>query len=218
MSDGEVLVSEGAESESGGDILDSLPAWMPTDEGTGNFKLLDVVGRAIDRTEGDVRDLDHATSIQEAESIEQIEALSRILQLPQKDGEGLEKYRTRSMAEFQTLTSEGTISDMIGNAATIMNTDRSNISYQELNENGVVKLGLPGAALNELSITGSEFVNIISKHTAAGYRVEASIRGTFTFLTPTEYTNGDSDSTLGYDKLDSNGDPTGSGGTYAGLL
>lgn len=218
MVNGEIRVSEGDESENGEVILNSLPPWMPTDPSSGNFKLLDVVGRAFDRFEGDLNDVDNASSVQEAETVEQIARLAKILQLAPKEGEAIEKYRTRTISEFQTLTSEGTISDLINNTSIILDTDSSNIGYQKMDENGVVKLGLPGAALNELSITGDELINVITKNSPAGYRVEASIRGTFTHMTPSDYQNGNNESSKGYDGLDSNGNPMDSGGTYAGLL
>lgn len=218
MSNGQILASKGENSESGEELLDSLPPWMPTDESSGNFKLLDAVGQSFDRTKGDVRELDKATTVQKAESVEQIVELSKIVKLPPKEGESIEKYRTRSIAEFQSLTTNGTISDLINNSASILGTSRSDISYRELNENGVVNLGLPRSAIDEISITGSEFTEIISKHSAAGFRIEASLKGSFTFMTSSDYSNNNHDATMGYDGLDSNGDPKDSGGTYAGLL
>lgn len=219
MSDGEVLVSEGAESENGQDLIDKLPPWMPKDESTGNFKLLDVVGRAVDRLDGDIEDLDNATTVQHAETVAQIERLARLMNLPPKDGESKEKYRARTIAEFQTLTSEGTARDIINNSATILNTEPTKIGYTKLNENGVVNLGVPADALNASALTGDDFKTIITKQAAAGFRIEATLRGTFTYITESAYNSNEHDGSRGYTSdADGDGEPDDGGGTYAGLI
>lgn len=232
MSDGEVLVSEGGESKNGQDLIDQLPPWMPKDESTGNFKLFDVVGRAVDRLDGDLADLDNATTVQHAETVAQLERLAKLVSLPPKDGESKEKYRARTIAEFQTLTSEGTAEDIINNSATVLDTSSSNIAYSKLDENGVVNLGVPADAINESALTGQEFKNIITKQAAAGFRIEATLRGTYTYLPESAYSGPYDSANGGYDSTaldsdpdkghtsDSDGDgvPDDGGGTYAGLI
>lgn len=219
MSDGEVLVSEGAESQNGQALIDQLPPWMPKDESTGNFKLLDVVGRAIDRLDGDIADVDNAATVQHAETVAQIERLAKLVSLPPRQGESKEKYRARTIAEFQTLTSEGTAGDIINNAATILNTKPTKVGYTKLNENGVVNLGVPSDALDASALTGDDFKTIITKQAAAGFRIEATLRGTFTYITAETYNNGDHDAAKGYTSdTDGDGSPDDGGGTYAGLI
>ena len=214
MTNVEIIVSGGETSDSGEFIFDRLPPWMPIDEGSGNFKLLDAVGRSIDRLDGDITEVDHASTVQEAESVEELEQLAKLVNLPRKDGESLEKYRIRIIAEYQTLTGEGTAADVIENAATILNTDTSKIKYTDLSENGAIQLAVPSKALSNLSISNSEFVSMMEKHGAAGFRIDATLRGTFTYNSP-----GDShDAANGYDGLDTNDNPKDNGGTYAGLL
>lgn len=218
MSDAEVLVSDGAESNAGTYIFRRLPSWMPTADHTGNFKLLDVVARAIDRLDGDIQDVDNAVTVQHAESIPQLEQLAKLVALPPNEGEPREKYRSRVIADFQTLTSEGTPTDLIENAATILDVNPTSIGYRKLSENGAVELAVPGSALDSLALSDQEFVTIIGNHAAAGFRVEATVKGTFTYITPTDYSNNDHDPSKGYDGLDSNGDPKNNGGTYAGII
>lgn len=218
MADGEVLVSDGEQSDSGDDLLRALPPWMPKDAASGNFKLIDAVGRAIDRLEADVEDVDNATTVQHAESIEQLEQLSRLVALPPQANESREKYRSRLIAEFQTMTTEATPSDVLENAATILDVDTTDIKYTRLDENGAISLGVPASALNALALSDQEFVEIIAKHSAAGYRIEATIKGTFTYTTPEKYNDNDMSGSRGYNGLDSNGEPRDNGGTYAGLI
>ena len=218
MSDGEVLVSGGEASDNGEFILRRLPPWMPRDPSTGNFKLLDTVGRAIDRLDDDITDLDAATAVQHAESVAQLEELARLVELPPQQNEGREKYRTRLIAEFQTMTTEGTPADVIENTATLLDIDSEKITYSKLDENGAVSLDIPGDALDSLGLSDSEFIDIIGKHAAAGFRIEATISGTFTYLDETKDPSTDSNPDYGYDGLDADGNPKGNGGTYAGLI
>lgn len=218
MSDAELLVSEGSHSKNGAEILSALPPWMPDHESQGNFKLLDVIGRAIDRIEGDVADVDNASNVQTAESVEQLRELATLVDLPPLDGESLEKYRTRSIAKYQTITTEGSAEQLLNNTATILETDISNIGYIDLDENGAIQLKLPGSAVDNSPLTTDELISNINNQSAAGFRVEASLKGTFTYITPTDYNNGNHDATKGYDGLDANGDPKDNGGTYAGLI
>lgn len=205
-------------SENGELIFDQLPSWLPDDEETGNFKLLDVIGRALDRIEGDVGSLDNATTVQNAETVEQLAELAKLVELEPEIGEGRGKFRTRLIAEYQTLSSEGTLRDILENTATLLDTSPENIGYKDLAENGAIQLLIPQKPLDDLSIEESEFVEVIGKHSAAGFRIDASLMGTFTYRTPDDYSSGTNDATKGYDGLDANGDPTDSGGTYSGLL
>jgi len=121
-------------------------------------------------------------------------------------------------AKFQMLTSEGTPTDLIENAATILGVDKSKIGYRKLSEHGVVELAVPGKGLSTSSLSETEFVSIIGRQSAAGFRVEATVRGTFTYVTPETYKNDNMDPERGYTSLDSDDNPKSGGGTYAGLI
>lgn len=230
MSDGEVLVSDGRESENGQELLDGLPPWMPRDDASGNFKLLDTVGRAFDRLDGDIQDVDNATSIQNAESVEQLREFGRLVDLAPKQGESREKYRTRLFAEFQLNTNEATTPQLLRNVATLLDISVGNVDYKK-NNHGEFTLSIPGEALDQMDLTATEFVDIVSRLTASGFKVDALAKGTFTYLAESAYSgpydsaNGgydetqlNSDAAKGHDGLDANGDPKNNGGTYAGLL
>lgn len=231
MANAEIIATEGTRSQSGEYLIRRLPPWMPRYPGSGNFKLLDVTGHGIDRVENDLADLDTASSVHTADTIPQLSQLAKLVDLPPRENEPVEKYRTRVIAEFQTMTTEGTPQDVIENTATLLDVDPTKIGYEELDENGVVSIHVPGKALDNLNLSDDEFIAIVGKHVAAGYRIQATISGTFTFLAEADYTgpydsvNGGydpasltSDPALGHDGLDANGDPKGNGGTYAGVI
>lgn len=218
MSEGEVIVSGGDASESGEVIVQSLPPWMPRDESTGNFKLLDVVGRGLDRLREDIGDANKAVNVQTAESVDQLAELAQLVELPPKTDESLEKYRRRVMGEFLTATTEGTVDDLFSNISTLLQLDKEKLEYSRGTERGSVEVTVPQNAIDSVSLTSSEFSNILEKHTAAGFRADVKSKGTFTYVTEDEYLSDVYSASLGYDGLDSNSEPKDNGGTYAGLL
>lgn len=227
MAEGGIIVDPGNRSLNGSELLEGLPPYFPTDPASNNFRLLDVVGRAVDRLDADIEDVENAAHVQTAETVHQLEELAKLIEIRPHAGESKEKYRTRVLAGYQLATTEGTIGDLLFNVATILNTDITNIGYKDSTERGVAILELPAGHVNALSITSTELVEIIQNQSAAGYRIEANLRGTFTYLSTDDYSGGStydpadlaSDATIGYD-TDANDDdePDGNGGTYAGLL
>lgn len=206
------------DEETAQDLVDSLPVWMPDDRDTNNFKLMGITGRMVDRLESDIAALDKSTTVQDAATKDQIEALAELVDTHPREGEPIERYRARVIAQFQTNTTEGSIEDLITNSATILGIDRSEIEYSEQTTHGVVVINIPSGSLNEIDLTESQFLDIINEHVAAGFRVESTIRGSFTYISPSDYSDGNHDPDRGYDGLDSNNNPKGNGGTYAGVV
>lgn len=216
---GDVLVDEADQSDAGQDLVEDLPVWMSADPSEGNFKVLDTIGRAFDRLDDDIEEADSATTVQDADSVAEIEQLGRLVETPPKENEPIEKYRARVIASFQAVTTECTAKEIIENSAEILQVDKSNIEYTNPDDkHAYVELNVPGKALDDLSITESEFLDIVRLHVAAGFNLRAFRRGTFTYITPTTYNNDNHTASEGYDGLDSNGDPKDNGGTYAGLI
>lgn len=218
MSDGEVLVSGGEASESGDEIFKRLPPWMPRDESSGNFKLLDVVGRGFDRLGDDISDADDASNVQTAQSVEQVETHAKLVGVVPKSEESVEKYRRRVVGEFQNTTNEGDLPGILKNISILLDVNIGEVGYIESAENGSVLLTVPGNSIDSGPLTQEEFGEIISDQVAAGFRAEIQIRGTFTYVTSTVYNNENHDAAAGYDGLDSNSDQKDNGGTYAGII
>ncbi|UBF22400.1 P2 gpI-like phage tail protein [Haloarcula virus HCTV-15] len=223
MSDAEILVSTGETSDSGQEIVDSLPTWMPTDEGSGNFKLLDVVGRAIDRLDSDIESVDDAKSVQSATSIAQIEQLARLVNSPPRDGETLEKYRARTMVRFAQNTSEGTIGDVINGLSAIFDTDAENFRYQDWKRLFDLKRQvflLPYDDVKAHPFKAPDLQELLNDITAAAKTVEPMWNGDLVAWSAEDYEKQGAWDTYadGADGLDAEGNPTGEGGTPAGLI
>ncbi|MFC6953790.1 hypothetical protein [Halorubellus litoreus] len=202
-------------SNNGDRLADGLPEVMPTDRTSGNFKLLDPIGHAFDRVEEDIQVVDEESTIQTANQLPSLEKLSRMVQIRPKSGESKEKFRLRLIAEFQLVTCEGTVNNIIANAATLLNIKPTEVGYDpNSGEPGVELLEIPKSSLDAVEITEAEFIDILNRQTPFGYRVDALFRGTFTYRTSADYNGNVNDPTLGYTNIaGSVGD-----GTYAGLL
>lgn len=231
MGSAEIRFGAAAKSDHGSYILRRLPQWMPRDDDSGNYKMAHSLGLSLDDVESWVEKLESATSVYDAETVPQLREQAKLVDLEPQTDEALEKYRTRVIAEFQTSTTEGTPRDLIENTATLLDTNPSEITYERTSESGSVLLHIPGRAVDDLPLSDTEFIEIVNKHIAAGFRIDATRRGTFTYLPESAYSgpydsaNGgydpsqlNSDATLGHDGLDTNGDPKDTGGTYAGLI
>lgn len=201
-------------------LAGNLPEYFPSSKNSGNYKLLKPVADELDKHEEDIDDIGFATRVQTADTYDQLRKLGDLVSLPPNENETKEHYRARLIAEYAIVTCEGTISDILNTIAEIFDASVSNIRYAEPagGENGTVEIGMPGMALDESQLTDTEAVEIIERLLAASYRLEGYRIGTFTYITPTDYSNNNHDASLGYDGLDASGDPKDNGGTYAGLL
>lgn len=195
-----------------------LPPWMPTEADDGNTKLIGPVADRFDHLDAEITSVDEGTTIQHANSIGELQEMARIVDELPKQGETVDEYRMRIIAAFQKITCEGTLGDIFGNISTLLDIEPESITYEDLQANGEILLGVPGNAMDTVDLSQSKFAEVVTSQSAAGYRIDVKSRGTFTYITPTVYNNNNHDASKGYDGLDSNGDPKDTGGTYAGIL
>lgn len=216
MSDGQITADERGYSEAGSDLVRALPPWMPKDERSGNFALLDVIGHAMDDLNSDLSKIDSESKIQYASKTGSIEQIGDPFGAVSKTNEPVEKYRLRTFTEYQSITSEGTIDGLLNRIGGLLDVDPSVITYDELAAN--MKIGIPSKAANNLPLSVEEFSSNLNLLVPAGYKLDLIMLGTFTYITPAQYTDELSEAEYGYDGLDTNGDPKDSGGTYAAVL
>ncbi|QCC48076.1 hypothetical protein [Halobellus limi] len=205
-------------SEEISQLAAGLPGWFPKSPQTNNYKVLVAVGNSAADRVAEIADVQDAVRVQDADTIEQLAELATPVGVTHRENEPIETFRTRIIAAYQALTSEGTANDLIVRAATLLDVSPESISYADSAEAGVIVLSVPGQAVNDLSISVSEFVNILSDLISAGYRLESTTLGTLEYISPAEYDSGTYNTSAGYDGLDINDDPIGSGGTYSGIL
>jgi len=215
------------------DLAAQLPSFMPKDPSSGNYKLLKTVADRLDALQADIVRIGQAKSVQQAQTIEELERLAVAVDLKRKTGESLEKFRARVLAEYALLTSEATVKDLLNGGALILGVSPSNLGYTEthVTEPGRAALKVTHGMVDSVSLTEQELAEALERIIAASYALDVLVEGTFTYLAETAYTgpydsaNGgydpaklNSDPDLGHDGLDSNGDPKDTGGTYSGLL
>ena len=210
------------------DLASQLPAYMPKDPDSGNRRLFNPIAKEIDTTVSDKNAVDRALTAQHADTIEQLEKIGRLVNLRSHDGESLEHYRARIIAEFQLVTSKGTVRDLLNAVSTILDVPKEALGYTETHTSsaGNARVSVPQTKLKDVALTDGEFADIAERTIAASYRLDVFKAGTFTYLSESDYTgSGTYDSTdlisnadFGHDGLDTNDNPKDNGGTYAGVL
>lgn len=197
-----------------------LPEFMPKDPESGNFKFFSTIAERLTDNESNTSSVDRAMSVQTADTIDQLERLSRLVDLKPYENEDREKFRARVLAEFQLVTCNGTVGDLLNATATILDTPLRTIKYTEEHTSGAgeCQITVPGSKLDNLSLTDSDFAGIVDQLVPSSFRTAVLRQGTFTYISASDYNGGNFDPTKGYDGLDTNDDPKGNGGTYAGLL
>jgi len=198
------------------ELVDSLPTHFPKSESSNNYKLLDVIGDEVEKSESDIETVEKASSIRTAETIKQIEALASLVDLKPKFDEPLETYRFRTIAEYQTVRGQGTVSDLLNSIASILDVNPETISYDEGGED-LINLSIPGTEINDIDFESNKIAKIVERLSPAGYGISAFSRGTLLYISPEEYELGTYNTNAGYDTLE-NGEPTGNGGTYSGVI
>jgi hypothetical protein len=204
------------------DLVAQLPAFMPKDDESGNYKLLAPIAAAVKNTKDDIETVDRSLRVQHADTIEELDKLAAQVGLQSRQGESIEHYRARIMAEFHAITSEGTVANLLDGIAAILDIEIEKITYTETHTSsgGSARISVPLSKLDALALSNAEFRDIVDGLMPASYRLDVYRSGTFTYISETDYNDGTftHDTTKGYDGLDTNGDPKDTGGTYAGVL
>lgn len=216
MSDGQLRASDGSLSKETEDLVRALPNWMPKDPKSGNFSLLIPAGQRIERAEADIETIKNETILQYASKIGSIELISESVGAPQSKNDSVEKYRLKTISEFQSITNESTIDNILQRISSLLNVNIENLEYEE--QNGFSIIYIPSLALENLTISVNEFSTIVNSLSVAGYSIDIQITGTLDFVTPEQYQSGEYDSEFGYDSLDTDGEPGGTGGTYSAII
>jgi hypothetical protein len=211
-------VSHTENSVSNGDrLFADLPAWLNKNHGSNNYALMQALGESFDVLDEYIEKVENAATPHYADTIAQLEKHGAMVGVTPRDGESVESYRTRVISGFQKINSSGTHEDILGSVSTLLNTNPESISFLPSPEDGLVRLSLPSSALDNLNISSADFVAEIQDQLTAGYRIDVQLTGTLEYISVSQFDAGAWDFDAGYDTL-VNGEPTGEGGTYSGIL
>jgi hypothetical protein len=152
------------------------------------------------------------------EFIQRLEKLGAMVQVYPYDGESISHYRARIIAEFSLMTAEGTFDDMLTVVTEVLDVSDESVVITDRVNPGEIEIALPARGVQNTALSDSELGEIFERVIPASYSLDALQRGTFTYITPSQYDLNDHDASKGYDGLDTNGDPKDNGGTYAGLI
>lgn len=197
-------------------LVDSLPTYYPKEEEGSNYKLLKVIANRFDESEEYTKNLRQATTVQNADTSEQLKKHSERVNLKQREGEGLEKFRARTIAQHQLLTCEGTPLDIIQSVAEIINGKIDGIHYTEYRgDNEMIVVGMPSQLLDEHELSEEEISEEVNKLTPAGYELTPFVRGTFEIAGKSTYENNEHDPSKAVSSLNEDGEPIDEYGTIS---
>ena len=196
-------------------LVDDLPVYVPKSDRGPNYKLLDVVGRQLDRLDVDIEAVDNAMTVQHADTVDQITELAKLVDTPPRHQESRERYRSRVIAAFQAVAGKATIEHLFVALETILDIEPEQITYIERSGSNAISVGLPGRRVDQMALEPADVAAIVRSLVPAGARIDAYADGTFKFVSITDYENGNYDTRYGFDGLDADGNPKGNGGTFA---
>lgn len=198
------------------ELVDSLPTYYPKNEEGNNYKVLEVIGNRIDELDEYTSNLDNATSVQYSDTSGQLSEHAKLVDIQQERNESREQFRSRIIARFHLLTSEGTTMDILHAVSEIIQIDISELGYEE--DGNVIFISIPNSAVESIELTSQDVSDVTAKLLPAGRELNTETTGTLFYITPEEYENNEYDADYGYDTLDEDGNPIGEGGTYSGYF
>ncbi len=217
MSDVRVSYDE-PEYKTVNELVESLPTHFRKREDSNNYKIFGAIGEELERLEADIDDVETATKVKSAESVDDLASHGSLVDQNLRTDEGLEHYRGRIISRLQSSTGNGTIRDVMQNAAVIADVPIDEITYIEQEQPGLIQIGIPGTSLDFSKLSPTEIARLLDQNVAAGYTVQTIGDGTFVYASVEDYANGDHVAPgLGYATLDENDEPT-DGGTYSGAV
>lgn len=210
----------GFTSEAGESIAKGVPGYLPSGSDSNIGTLVDALGMEVDDLRALLDAVDAANTVQTATTVDELREHGKLVQEFPRGGESVEAYRRRLLANFQLVSSSGTIRDIMTALTTVMDADYEHIDYDTTDENGYAEFVVKYVYAQTLVIEPSDLNRMFERAAPAGARLALRIEeeGTFKPSNETEYNAGSGDPAWGPDGLDVNDDPLGQGGYPSGVL
>lgn len=159
-------------------------------------------------------DVHLARFIDTADGVE-LDRIGEFVDVQRRGGETDDHYRARLKVEFHRRVGSGTIDDVIKTSALLLDTSRSNITVTEDFDTEVARFDVevPTHVIGSSGVSVDEYGQLLENVRAAGVRVVAKSKGSFTYRSESDFKNGVNDPSKGYSGLN-----TDTGGSYSGLL
>ena len=196
-------------------MVDSLPTAFPKAKDKNNYSVYGPIANQQRDMNMDIHRVKNAKLVQQAETIEELVELGKLVDTYPKTSESLEKYRLRVLTEYQSITNEASPTEIIENSAYVLNVHIDEVEYSEADTPGYIVVGVEKEAFDESSLSQQEITELLEKNIPAGYQLVSVIAGTLEFISEEDHNIENNYPETGYSGLDSNENPTGIGGTYS---
>jgi hypothetical protein len=207
------------------ELVKALPSYYEDAEDGGNWKLLHPAGQEIVDLDGDIEELDRESTVQEALDVNSLEELAAFVELGRQTGETADHYKARIISEYQLNTSEGTIEGTVNSLKEILGCSVDDIWFQDWRilygdiHNKTICFLVSPEYIDGVDLSGDEISETIKKLSPAGSTIKTQYRGDLLYKSKEQDQSNSWDGYEdGYDHLDSDGNPSGSGGTKGGLI
>lgn len=177
-------------------------------------KFLDVLAQEFEDWIDTRNEMHVARYIDTADGVE-LDRIGEFVGAERRSGERDAHYRARLKVEFHVRVGSGTIDDVIKTSALLLDTARSNITVSEDFDTEAARFNVevPAHVIDNSGVTVDEYGQLLENVRAAGVRVRAQTKGTFTYRSESDFRNRINDTDKGYSGLGTN-----VGGSYSGLI
>jgi hypothetical protein len=191
------------------EMKDELDMFLPREGNTD--ALFSPVAVALTEFQAETEATKQSLRPNTAQTKEQLDVLAETVKVSKKDNETTEQYRKRIETAYQNLTQNGSPESFLSFAASILNVSKQLLAIREIETEANFQIVAPSNVIQKAIGDTSLAASILFTGTASTYGVKLIQTGTLEYISQSEYTNSNYDTSAGY--ADAQGD---TGGTYSG--
>jgi hypothetical protein len=194
------------------DLEEDLAPWLPRENEMGD--ILDVAATAVSELDAEIERVENGLRLQDAPTGDDLEEIAYPLSLTIDENETVEKFRSRVLSSFNSLTTHGSPEEILQAASSLLNVEKENIKLENIDGSPNFNIIVPSESIDAEFGSTDEVVDLLLNSTSTTYGINVIESGTLDYISKTEYENSNYDTTAGYGTLDADGNVT-SGGTYS---
>lgn len=194
-------------------LEEDLAPWLPRENDTN--VLLSAAAEGVSELDQEITEVLNGLTLRKASTKEELDQISRPLNMHSPPSENLETYRNRILQNFQLLTRNGSPEDILELASNLLDLQKTDIKLKKVDGEPKFRISAPISPVKKSFENKENATSILLDATGASYGIEIFGTGTLEYITPEERNTSSYDSSQGYATLDGDGNVT-EGGTYSG--
>ena len=196
-----------SEEENLVELKDDLADFLPREGNTD--ALLDPVSTALTDIQQETNKTKQSLRVETAVTDSQLDRLALVVGVNEEEDQ--KAYRSKIKTAYQNLTQNGSPDDFLKFTSAVLNVPPEQVIIREIETEANFQVVVPSQAVDN-AIGGIDLASeILSTGTASTYGVKIITTGTLRYISESEYSNNNYDTSAGYADTE-----TDSGGTYSG--